>query len=264
EYTDLVEPLSLDEAFLDVTSNKKNILSATLIAGELKERIKKETQLTASAGVSVNKFLAKIASDIKKPDGLFVIPPEKAVRFVEELEIEKFYGIGRVTAGRMHELGIKKGADLKKWEKADLIRLFGKAGSYYYDIARAIDNRPVNPERIRKSIGTEYTFEKDLETDDEISRELYAIEKELMRRIRKSGRSGRTLTLKVKFSDFRQITRSLTVPYEIRKFEDLHHVSRKILHKTNLTGKKIRLIGLTVSNLQEEDNMEDTQLTLNL
>ena len=263
EYTDLIEPLSLDEAFLDVTTNKKGMPSATLIARELKNRIREETQLTASAGVSSNKFLGKIASDMEKPDGLFVIPPEKAVRFVEELDVEKFFGIGRVTARKMHELGIHKGADLKKWDKADLIRLFGKNGSYYYDIARAVDNRPVNPERIRKSIGTEYTFEKDLETDADIGVALYRIEEELMKRIRKSGRSGRTLTLKVKFSDFHQITRSLTAPNDIKEFDDLHHVSRQILHKTDLKGKKIRLLGLTVSNL-EEDNREVTQLTLDL
>lgn len=264
EYTDLVEPLSLDEAFLDVTSNKKRIPSATLIARELKKRIKEETQLTASAGVSFNKFLAKIASDIKKPDGLYVITPEKAEQFVEELEIEKFFGIGRVTAGKMHELGIRKGADLKKWEKADLIRVFGKNGVYFYDITRAVDNRPVNPERIRKSIGTEYTFEKDLETVQDIESELYSIEEELMRRITKAGRSGRTLTLKVKFSDFQQITRSMSVPYEINNPDDLQVIWKEILKKTDFSGKRIRLLGLTVSNLEEENDVEDTQLMLDL
>jgi len=264
EYTDLVEPLSLDEAFLDVTSNKKGIPSATLIARELKKRIKEETQLTASAGVSFNKFLAKVASDMKKPDGLYVIPPEKAEKFVEELEIEKFFGIGRVTAGKMHELGIRKGADLKKWDKANLIQMFGKNGSYFYDIARAVDNRPVNPERIRKSIGTEYTFEKDLETVHEIESELYSIEQELIRRITKAGRSGRTLTLKVKFSDFQQITRSMTVTEEINELDTLRKISNEILKKAGLPGKKIRLLGLTVSNLEEENNLEDTQLTLDL
>jgi len=264
EYTDLVEPLSLDEAFLDVTSNKKGIPSATLIARELKKRIREETQLTASAGVSCNKFLAKVASDMKKPDGLYVIPPEKAEKFIEKLEIEKFFGIGRVTAGKMHELGIRKGADLKKWDKADLIRLFGKNGSYFYDIARAVDNRPVNPERIRKSIGTEYTFEKDLETVHEIESELYSIEQELISRITKAGRSGRTLTLKVKFSDFQQITRSMTVTEEISELDTLRKISKEILKKTDLSEKKIRLLGLTVSNLEEENDRENAQLTLNL
>lgn len=264
DYTDLVEPLSLDEAFLDVTSNKNGIPSATLIARELKKRIREETQLTASAGVSFNKFLAKVASDIKKPDGLYVITPEKAQQFVDDLEIEKFFGIGRVTAGKMHALGIHKGTDLKKWDKADLIRTFGKNGSYFYDIARAVDNRPVNPGRIRKSIGTEYTFEKDLETVNEIESELYSIEQELIRRITKAGRSGRTLTLKVKFSDFQQITRSMTVNDEIHKPDELQKIWREILRKTDLSGKKIRLLGLTVSNLEEENGVEDTQLTLDL
>ncbi len=264
EYTDLVEPLSLDEAFLDVTSNKKGILSATLIARELKKRIKEETQLTASAGVSFNKFLAKVASDMKKPDGLYVIPPEKAEQFVAGLEIEKFFGIGRVTAGKMHDLGIRRGADLKKWDKADLIRIFGKNGSYFYDIARAVDNRPVNPERIRKSIGTEYTYEKDLETVNEIESALYSIERELNRRITKAGRSGRTLTLKIKFSDFQQITRSMTIPGEINDLDTLRKISKEILRKTDLSGRKIRLLGLTVSNLEEENDHEDTQLTLDL
>ena len=264
EYTDLVEPLSLDEAFLDVTSKKKGILSATLIARELKKRIKEETQLTASAGVSFNKFLAKVASDMKKPDGLYVIPPEKAEQFVAGLEIEKFFGIGRVTAGKMHDLGIRRGADLKKWDKADLIRIFGKNGSYFYDIARAVDNRPVNPERIRKSIGTEYTYEKDLETVNEIESALYSIERELNRRITKAGRSGRTLTLKIKFSDFQQITRSMTIPGEINDLDTLRKISKEILRKTDLSGRKIRLLGLTVSNLEEENDHEDTQLTLDL
>ncbi len=264
EYTDLVEPLSLDEAFLDVTSNKKGVPSATLIARELRERIKEETQLTASAGVSVNKFLAKVASDMNKPDGLYVITPEKAEKFVEELEIEKFFGIGRVTARKMHELGIRKGADLKEWNKGDLIRIFGKNGSYFYDIARAVDNRPVSPKRIRKSIGTEYTFEKDLETVNEIESELYSIEQELIRRITRADRSGRTLTLKIKFSDFQQITRSMTVANELKKPDELQKIWKEILKKTDLSGKKIRLLGLTVSNLEEENNMEDTQLTLDL
>lgn len=264
EYTDLVEPLSLDEAFLDVTSNKKGMPSATLIAKEIKKRIKEETQLTASAGISINKFLAKVASDINKPDGLYLIAPAKAVEFIEKLDIEKFFGIGRVTAGKMHELGIHKGADLKKWEKSELIRLFGKNGSYYFDIARAVDNRPVNPERIRKSIGTEYTFEKDLETGSEIESELNKIGEELIRRISKSGKSGRTLTLKIKFSDFKQITRSHTVPFDIKEFDELNRITREILQKTDLSGKKIRLLGLTVSNLEQVNNEEDTQLTLDL
>jgi DNA polymerase-4 len=153
EYTPLVEPLSLDEAFLDVTENKKGIPSATIIAREIKKEIKSETSLTASAGISINKFLAKVACDYNKPDGLFLIRPEEAEKFVENLAIEKFFGIGKVTAGKMHKMGIHSGRDLKKFSQAELINLFGKAGSYFYDMARAIDNRPVNPDRIRKSVG---------------------------------------------------------------------------------------------------------------
>ena len=155
-----------------------------------------------------------------------------------------------------------KGIDLKRWEKADLIRLFGKNGSYFYDIARAIDNRPVNPARIRKSIGTEYTFEKDLETDEEIETELAKIEMELFHRITKSGKSGRTLTLKIKFSDFQQITRSHTASEIIRELDYLQKTSKEILKKTDLSGKKIRLLGLTLSNLEKENELEDPQMIL--
>ncbi|MGM0530843.1 MAG: DNA polymerase IV, partial [Bacteroidota bacterium] len=202
DYTDLVEPLSLDEAYLDVTKNKKNIQSATRIAKEIKERIYEETGLTASAGVSINKFLAKIASDYDKPDGLYVIRPEEAEKFIEALPVEKFHGVGSVTAEKMHHLGIHTGADLKQKPLTWLNKYFGKVGLHYYNISRAIDDREVNPERIRKSVGTERTFEKDLQTRFEIITALYHIEKELMRRMERSGSFGKTLTLKVKFSDF--------------------------------------------------------------
>ena len=168
EYTDLVEPLSLDEAFLDVTSNKKNIPSATLIAKEIKTRIKEKTGLTASAGISLNKFLAKIASDMIKPDGIFLISPEKAVEFVEKLPIEKFFGIGKVTAEKMHQMGIKNGFDLKQFTESELIKRFGKVGKYYYLNARAEDPREVNPNRIMKSLGAENTFPKDLNDRESI------------------------------------------------------------------------------------------------
>ena len=164
EYTDLIEPLSCDEAFLDVTYDKKKIGSATLIAKEIRKEIKKRTGLTASAGISCNKFLAKIASDINKPDGLFVIHPEEAEKFIAELPVEKFFGIGKVTAQKMHQLGIHKGSDLKIWDLVSLVRNFGKAGVFFYDIVRGIDDRPVESDQERKSIGTEITFEKDLTT----------------------------------------------------------------------------------------------------
>ena len=261
EYTDLIEPLSIDEAFLDVTEDKKNIGSATVIAKKIRNEIKSKTGLTASAGVSVNKFLAKIASDINKPDGLYVIRPEAAEKFIEELAVEKFYGIGRVTAQKMHKLGIHTGADLKKWDRVSLVRNFGKAGVFFYDIVRGIDERPVEPDQERKSVGTELTYEKDLTTRFEVIAELYKLEKELMERMEHSEATGRTITLKVKFSDFRQITRSKTLQNYIRDFETLHKEVSEIRKSLKLEGTRIRLLGLSISNLETED-CEDRQLYL--
>lgn len=260
-FTDLVEPLSIDEAFLDVTSDLKGIGSATIIAKQVKQLVKEETGLTASAGVSYNKFLAKIASDIKKPDGLFVIKPEDAQKFIDELPVEKFYGIGKVTSEKMHRLGIHSGAELKLWDMVSLVRNFGKAGVFYYEIARGTDNRPVEPFSERKSIGTELTFEKDLTTMFGIIAELYKIEKELMARIEEAGTTGRTVTLKVKFSDFRQITRSKTLRGYINDFATLHAAVTEIRKSVELEGTKIRLLGVSVSNLDTEEG-EDRQLHL--
>ena len=261
EYTDVIEPLSIDEAFLDVTNDKKNIGSATLIARDIRKEIKKRTGLTASAGISVNKFLAKIASDIKKPDGLFVIPPEDAAKFIEELPIEKFYGIGKVTAEKMHRLGIHNGTDLKKWDLPSLVRNFGKIGVFYYKIVRGEDDREVETDLERKSVGTELTFDKDLTTRFEIVAELWKIEKELMRRLGESEASGRTITVKVKFNDFRQITRSKTLQNYIRDFDTLHKEVSAIRKTLDLEGSKIRLLGVSISNL-ETDECSDRQLSL--
>jgi DNA polymerase IV len=261
EYTDLIEPLSIDEAFLDVTNDKKNIGSATVIAKNIRQEIKSRTGLTASAGISVNKFLAKIASDINKPDGLFVIQPEDAEKFIEELPVEKFYGIGKVTSQKMHKLGIHTGADLKKWDLVSLVRNFGKPAVFFYDIVRGIDERPVEPDQERKSVGTELTYEKDLITRFEIVAELYKLEKELMERLEHSEASGRTITMKVKFSDFRQITRSKTLQNYIRDFETLHKEVSEIRKSLDLEGTRIRLLGLSISNLETED-CEDRQLYL--
>jgi DNA polymerase-4 len=261
DYSDLVEPLSIDEAFLDVTADKKNLGSATIIAGMIKKEIREKTGLTASAGISVNKFLAKIASEMKKPDGLFVIPPEKAQQFIENLPVEKFYGIGKVTSEKMHKLGIHNGTDLKEWDQVSLVRNFGKAGLFYYDIVRGIDERPVEPASERKSVGTELTFEKDLTTRFGIIAELYKIEKELMLRLDEAGTTGRTITVKVKFSDFKQITRSKTVQNYIRDFDTLHKAVTEIRKLMNLEGTRIRLLGVTVSNL-ETDDCADRQLDL--
>ena len=217
--------------------------------------------MTASAGVSVNKFLAKIASDINKPDGLFLIKPEDAEKFIETLRVEKFYGIGKVTSEKMHKLGIHTGADLKKWDLVSLVRNFGKAGLFFYDIVRGIDERPVEPDQERKSVGTELTYEKDLTTRFEIIAELYKIEKELMERLEHSETTGRTITLKIKFSDFRQITRSKTLQHYIRDFKTLHKEVSEVRKSIDLEGTRIRLLGVTVSNL-ETDECSDRQLYL--
>lgn len=253
EYTDLIEPLSLDEAFLDVTIDKQKIGSATVIARKIRCEIKSKTGLTASAGISLNKFLAKIASDINKPDGLFVIRPEEAEMFIEQLAVEKFYGIGRVTSEKMHKLGIHSGSDLKKWDLASLVRNFGKAGVFFHDIVRGIDDRPVVPDQERKSVGTELTYEKDLTTSFEIIAELYRIEQELMERLEHSETSGRTITLKIKFSDFKQITRSKTLQNYIRDFKTLHKEVTAIRKTLKLEDTKIRLMGLSISNLETDD-----------
>ena len=261
EYTDVVEPVSIDEAFLDVTTDKPGIGSATRIAVEIKKEIRNRLGLTASAGISVNKFLAKIASDIKKPDGLYVILPEDAEKFIEDLPVEKFFGIGKVTADRMHRLGIHKGYDLKKWDLPSLVRNFGKAGKFYFDIVRGIDDRPVETESERKSVGTELTYEKDLTTRFEIIAELYHVEQELMKRLKEAETTGRTVTLKVKFSDFRQLTRSKTLNVCIRDFATLHKAVTEIRKSLNLKGTRIRLLGVTISNLENHES-EDIQLNL--
>ncbi len=262
DYTDLVEPLSIDEAFLDVTENKKGMRSATLIAREIKERIFEKTGLTASAGVSINKFLAKTASDYDKPDGLYVIKPADAEDFVEKLPVEKIHGVGKVTAQKMDRLGIQTGGDLKRQSLAWMTRHFGKVGLHYYNIARAIDERTVNPQRIRKSVGTERTFDKDLQENFEIITALYHIEKELMRRMQRSGSFGRTLTLKVKFSDFRQITRSMTLKSQIADFQTLHRTAKEVLGQVALGDKKVRLLGLSVSQLDYNKGGQAVQLEL--
>jgi DNA polymerase IV len=261
EYSDIVEPLSIDEAFLDVTDDRKKIGSATVIAKKIRSDIKQKTGLTASAGISVNKFLAKIASDINKPDGMFIIKPDEAERFIENLPIEKFYGIGKVTALRMHNLGIHFGSDLKRWDLLSLIRNFGKAGVFFHDIARGIDERPVEPYQERKSVGTELTYETDLTTSFAIIAELYKLEKELMERLELSETAGRTITLKIKFSDFRQLTRSRTVQHYIRDFDTLHREVTALRKSIRLENPRIRLLGVSVSNLDKEE-CEERQLYL--
>lgn len=261
QYTDLVEPLSLDEAFLDVTESKIERNSATLIAMEIKQKIKSQLDLTASAGVSYNKFLAKIASDINKPDGIFVITPEKAHDFIDKLEIRKFFGIGKITSKKLNDLGIFYGSDLKLVTKNELIRLFGKAGSYYYDVVRGIDERPVMPDRERKSVGVENTFEKDLLQKELLNTEVEKLVGELWRRLERTGKKGKTLTLKIKFSDFEQITRSSTRANFYLTKDDILKSALDLMSSEFPLPKSIRLLGLTVSNFFIE-NSDPVQLVL--
>lgn len=257
DYTDLVEPLSLDEAYLDVTANKLTnpaiSASATLIAREIKARIFAETELTASAGVSINKFLAKTASGIRKPNGLFLIKPEQAESFAEALPIEKFYGIGHVTAGKMKASGIHNGKDLKALSEAELINRFGKAGSYYYRIARGMDDRPVVPNRVRKSVGAEESFADDLTGLQAIHEALGDIAETLERRLERCNAGGRTLTLKVKYGDYQQVTRSRTTFASISKRAEMLKLAMELLATTEVLSKSVRLLGLTVSNLDTEE-----------
>lgn len=261
QYTDLVEPLSLDEAFLDVTESKIEKNSATLIAMEIKQKIKKRLDLTASAGVSYNKFLAKIASDINKPDGLFVITPEMALDFLNKLEIRKFFGIGKITSKKMNDLGIFYGSDLKLVTKNELVRLFGKAGVFYYDVVRGIDARPVLPGRERKSVGVENTFEKDLLEKDLLNTEIEKLAVELWRRLERTGKIGKTLTLKIKFSDFEQITRSTTRTNFFLNKDDVLMSALELMSSEFPLPKSIRLLGLTISNFYIE-NSGPVQLVL--
>jgi DNA polymerase-4 len=253
EYTDKVEPLSLDEAFLDVTVNKKGAASATLIAKEIKRKIYAQTHLTSSAGVSFNKFLAKIASDYHKPDGIYIIPPKAAEAFVEKLPVERFFGVGKVTATRMKDHGIKTGYDLKQWSEPDLTRLFGKAGSSYYHFARGIDEREVQPDRIRKSLGAENTFSEDLYEVVDLLGALDEIAHEVQRRAEKRRFFAKTLTLKIKYADFTIITRSKTVDQYIKTFEQLFELGQELLSTVeDIEERKIRLMGLTLKNAETE------------
>jgi len=261
DYTDLVEPLSLDEAYLDVTKNKKGMKYASDIAFEIKARIRAELKLTASTGVSFNKFLAKIASDYRKPDGYLLIHPVRAVEFIEKLPIEKFFGVGKVTAMKMRNHGILNGSDLKKYDLQELVRWFGKAGAYYYKIARGIDERPVKPDRRRKSISTENTFSKDLLTRQEMNAQLNTIADELYQRMKKYKIYGRTVTLKLKYADFTSITRSKSVDYIITSFDDLQKTKAEIFNNIELETQGVRLLGLGISNLEKRKN-EGVQLTL--
>lgn len=249
EYTDLIEPLSLDEAFLDVTENKKGMKSATLIAKEIRSRILEKTQLTASAGISINKFLAKIASDLNKPNGQAVITPDMALDFLEKLPIEKFFGIGKATAEKMFRLGIRTGKDLKSKTKIELATWFGKPGIWYYHIVRAEDNREVKPDRIRKSVSAERTFFEDINSVDHMIATILPIVEIVFQRLQRIDRFGRTLTIKIKYKDFNSITRSISFPNEINDLQFLKNETEKLIRDNIKIGDEVRLLGVSVTNL---------------
>ncbi|CAN2534697.1 DNA+polymerase+IV [Methylocapsa aurea] len=262
DYTPLVEPLSLDEAYLDVTENRKGLASATRIAEEIRARIREETRLTASAGVSYNKFLAKLASDQNKPDGLFVVTPSMGADFVATLQIGKFHGVGPATTKKMNALGIETGLDLRAQTLPFLQRHFGKSGSYYYGIARGVDERPVRPDRIRKSIGAEVTFASDLFALDEAVAALAPIVTRVFAHCEGARIGGRTVTLKVKYADFQQITRRSTGAAPIASRAALEAATRALLYPLFPAQKGVRLLGVTLSSLAPAGASADPQLSL--
>lgn len=250
-YTDLIEPLSLDEAYLDVTTDKLDIGSAIEIAQQIIQAIKDELQLTASAGVSVNKFVAKIASDINKPDGLKFIGPSSIQSFMEKLPVDKFFGVGKVTAQKMKNMGLHTGEDLKRLTEAELTRHFGKAGRFYYHIVRGIDNREVQPHRETKSLAAEDTFPYDLTTIEEMEAELDKIAVTVCNRLQHYQLKGRTVTLKIKYSDFKQITRNHSFNTGVSDPETVSGTAKKLLAGTEPEDKRIRLLGISLSNFGE-------------
>jgi DNA polymerase-4 len=262
QYTDLVEPLALDEAYLDVTENTLGEPSAMVLARRIKQEIYDTTHLTASAGVSVNKFLAKIASGLNKPDGLTLIRPEDVVAFVETLPIEKFHGIGQVTARKMRDMGIHTGADLKQWSEEDLVHRFGKVGHFYYRVVRGQDERPVNPNCIRKSIGAERSYSPDLKTLDTMFTELERVADKVVARLKENRRRGHTLTLKVKYANYRQITRSRTFIEPISADAPILDWAKELLLEHLDRSQPVRLLGIAISNLEPIEEPTYVQLSL--
>ena len=251
DYTDLVEPLSLDEAYLDVTENKKGNPSASLIAQEIRDRIFNELNLRASAGISINKFIAKVASDINKPNGQKTINPEEVILFLEELSVNKFYGVGKVTAAKMNNIGIFKGLDLKNKSLEELIRLFGKSGKFYYNIVRGVHNSLVKPNRVRKSIAAERTFSKNISSEVFMLERLDKIAEELEKRMMKSKTKGKTITLKIKYSDFTQQTRSKTIQNFMQTKDEIMHIVKELVYQEKFKNS-VRLLGISFSNLDTE------------
>ena len=264
EHTDLIEPLSLDEAYLDVTQNKQAIPAATTIALMIRDRIRQVTGLNASAGISYNKFLAKLASDLNKPNGQAVITPARGADFVAALPVRTFHGIGPATATRMERLGIVTGADLRARSPEFLRQHFGKSGAWYHDIARGIDHRPVEPHRIRKSVGAEDTFDADIHDPGTARLEILPLAEKVWQHCQARRLTGRTVTLKVKYADFRQITRSRTLPRPVRDAADLRDVAQELLQPLFPVDRGIRLLGVTLSSLESSDLPPPRQLSLGL
>jgi DNA polymerase-4 len=264
QYTPLIEPLSLDEAYLDVTNSLSKHETATETAQAIKDQIRSETALTASAGVSYNKFLAKLASDFRKPDGLFVIKPHQGLSFVEGLAVGQFHGIGRVTAAKMNQMGIFTGLDLRQQDEAFLIQQFGKMGHHFYCIARAIDHRPVTPNRVRKSVGSETTFEQDLTEFTALAEAVEPLIDSVWTYCERTGVLGRTIILKVKYADFTQITRSRSLVSLVTDKATLKRITIELLQLIRPLSQGIRLLGVSLSSLQENNQSEKRQLTLDL
>jgi len=264
EYTPLVEPLSLDEAYLDVTGNLRGLPSASATATEIRARIFAQTKLTASAGISYNKFLAKLASDHRKPNGQYVITPRAGPSFIEALPVHKFHGVGPVTASKMNRLGIFTGADLKRQTLEFLVRHFGRSGSWYFAIARGDDNRTVAPDRPRKSSGSETTFSSDLTDSEAIEAAVRGMADEVWDWCEKTGGFGRTVTVKIKYADFRQITRSRTVGAPVRDRNTLRNISRDLLRSVLPTAIGIRLVGVALSAFDSAVPAEPLQMRFDL
>ncbi len=255
EYTDLVEPMSIDEAFLDVTENRRGFTSATRLARELLREIFRRTGLTASAGVSCNKFLAKVASGLRKPAGLSVIPPEQVESFLEALPIEKFYGIGRVTASRLRRMNIRTGRDLKQLDLAILTANFGKSGAFYYQIVRGIDDRPVEITDERKSVGRETTFAEDVSDPRRLRIVLRSLARKVASRLIRHHLAGRTVTLKVRYDDFQTVTRAASFHHFLNNGEAIGEIAVGLLARTEVARRPVRLIGVTVSNFPTEEEL---------
>jgi len=259
DYTDLVEPLSLDEAYLDVTDNKKGILSASILAEEIRERIFRKTGLTASAGISINKFIAKVASDYNKPNGQKTVNPEEVIPFLEALDIRKFYGVGKVTAEKMYQLGIFEGYDLKQKSVEYLTSHFGKSGTYYYNVVRGVHLSEVKPNRIQKSVAAERTFFDNITSEIFMLEKLEHIAEELEKRLKRSEISGKTITLKIKYSDFTQQTRSKTIQYFISDKHLILETAKELLFQEK-PKNSVRLLGISLGNLNNVAKKENKKI----